>query len=291
MSGEYEKLVEKSGPPSPPGNEGGYGSNGNSPPQNNRGLQFGRVGGSLNEEQLSPSEEQTAPQGRPLRNPTAVIRSDGYVELMRGRVPCPTCRGSGSIPKEQENELVALIPVRDDRLKPRRTCLYVSLAITVCLLTAGLLIFFMFPRDVKISSDVKLLLPHNLTIDLQNKSVVFFVVNPFNVTNSNYFAIKISDVTMSVVFSEKVLNQTSVTVDKSVQVRSQNSFSVPIGIAFNKKNGFAELVNDCAEPYTFYHRRVMYFTVTASYNFLGRDEEASFNTYTVVSCGNDTLSR
>ncbi|XP_061186028.1 transmembrane protein 106B-like [Saccostrea echinata] len=291
MSGEYEKLVEKSGPPSSPDNDGGYGANGNSPPQNNGGVQYGRVSRSLNEEQVPPTEQQTGPQGRPLRNPTAVIRSDGYVELMRGRVPCPTCRGSGSIPKEQENELVALIPVRDDRLKPRRTCLYVSLAIIVCLLTAGLLIFFMFPRDVKISSNVKLLLPHNLTIDLQNKSASFFVVNPLNVTNSNYFAVKISDVTMSVVFAEKVLNTTSVTVDKSVQVRSHNSFSVPIGIEFNKKNGLAELVHDCAEPYIFYHRRIMYFSVTASYNFLGRDEEASLNMYTLVSCGNDTLSQ
>lgn len=54
-------------------------------------------------------------------------------------------------------------------------CLYVSLAITVCLLTAGLLIFFMFPRDVKISNDVKLLLPKNLTIDLKREAVNFIV--------------------------------------------------------------------------------------------------------------------
>ena len=32
------------------------------------------------------------------------------------------------------------------------------------------------------------------------------------------------------------------------------------------------------------------YRVTASYNFLGRDEEASLNMYTTVSCGNDTLS-
>ena len=34
----------------------------------------------------------------------------------------------------------------------------------------------------------------------------------------------------------------------------------------------------------------VFYRVTASYNFLGRDEEASLNMYTTVSCGNDTLS-
>lgn len=34
---------------------------------------------------------------------------------------CPTCHGTGRIPKGQEDELVALIPYNDKRLKPRRT--------------------------------------------------------------------------------------------------------------------------------------------------------------------------
>lgn len=46
---------------------------------------------------------QSPTQGQPLRNPAAVIRTDGYVELLRGRVPCPTCRGAGSIPKGTVN--------------------------------------------------------------------------------------------------------------------------------------------------------------------------------------------
>nr|XP_022310476.1 transmembrane protein 106B-like isoform X2 [Crassostrea virginica]XP_022310477.1 transmembrane protein 106B-like isoform X2 [Crassostrea virginica] len=287
MSGEYERLVESSGSPSsrtareqpPPG----------TPSPAREQLPQRLSVGSLNTDQSSP-DNQVPPTAQPLRNPAAVIRTDGYVELMRGRVPCPTCRGAGSIPKEQENQLVALIPVQDDRLKPRRTCLYVSVAISVCLVTAGLLIFFMFPRDVKISNNIKLLLPRNLTIDLKQETVTFLVENSFNISNSNFFAVKVSEATMSVVFAEKLLNTTTISLDKTVQVRSQTFFSVPIGIAFNKKNGLAELVHDCAEPYPFYHRRTMFFSVTASYNFLGRDEEASLNMYTTVSCGNDTLS-
>lgn len=44
-----------------------------------------------------------------------------YEELMEGSVPCPSCSGSGRIPKELEGQLVAIIPVNDKRLRPRRT--------------------------------------------------------------------------------------------------------------------------------------------------------------------------
>ena len=36
-------------------------------------------------------------------------------------VICPTCQGSGEIPRELEKQLVALIPYGDQRLKPRHT--------------------------------------------------------------------------------------------------------------------------------------------------------------------------
>ena len=37
----------------------------------------------------------------------------------RGK-PCPTCKGSGKVDREQENQLIALIPLSDRRLKPKR---------------------------------------------------------------------------------------------------------------------------------------------------------------------------
>uniref|UniRef100_A0A3Q4MYQ0 Transmembrane protein 106 N-terminal domain-containing protein n=2 Tax=Neolamprologus brichardi TaxID=32507 RepID=A0A3Q4MYQ0_NEOBR len=45
-----------------------------------------------------------------------------YVEFTgRDSVTCPTCQGTGRIPSEQVNELVALIPYNDQRLQPQRT--------------------------------------------------------------------------------------------------------------------------------------------------------------------------
>uniref|UniRef100_A0A7N4PU84 Transmembrane protein 106A n=1 Tax=Sarcophilus harrisii TaxID=9305 RepID=A0A7N4PU84_SARHA len=63
-------------------------------------------------------------------------------------VTCPTCQGTGEIPSELEKQLVALIPYGDQRLKPRRTKLYVSLAVFTCLLMTSLIIFFLFPRSI-----------------------------------------------------------------------------------------------------------------------------------------------
>ncbi|KAM6376432.1 transmembrane protein 106B isoform 2-T2 [Alca torda] len=53
-----------------------------------------------------------------------------YVEFTgRDSVTCPTCQGTGRIPRGQENQLVALIPYSDQRLRPRRTKLYVTASV------------------------------------------------------------------------------------------------------------------------------------------------------------------
>ncbi|PNJ67649.1 TMEM106C isoform 18, partial [Pongo abelii] len=45
-----------------------------------------------------------------------------YVEFTgRDSITCLTCQGTGYIPTEQVNELVALIPHSDQRLRPQRT--------------------------------------------------------------------------------------------------------------------------------------------------------------------------
>ncbi|KAG7246374.1 hypothetical protein CRUP_013311, partial [Coryphaenoides rupestris] len=77
-----------------------------------------------------------------------------YVEFTgRDSITCPTCQGTGRIPSEQVNELVALIPYSDQRLQPQRTKLYVVLSTVVCLLASALVAFFLFPRSVVVVDD------------------------------------------------------------------------------------------------------------------------------------------
>ncbi|TMS22236.1 Transmembrane protein 106B [Larimichthys crocea] len=64
---------------------------------------------------------------------------------------CPTCRGTGRIPRGQEDQLVAVIPCNDVRLKPRRTKLTVCVSMGLCLFVCCLILFFLFPRSVTLT--------------------------------------------------------------------------------------------------------------------------------------------
>ncbi|KAG7282960.1 hypothetical protein CRUP_028477 [Coryphaenoides rupestris] len=67
-----------------------------------------------NEESTDTQNEEDGKQGDVSQFP--------YVEFTgRDSVTCPTCQGTGRIPRGQENQLVALIPYSDQRLRPSRT--------------------------------------------------------------------------------------------------------------------------------------------------------------------------
>lgn len=214
--------------------------------------------------------------------------SDSYEELLSGGVPCPTCRGKGNIPKEQEGELVALIPVRDKRLKPRRTWLYVGIAVFLCVVTAGLLFFFLSQRDVSIDSNISMLKPSNLTINQTEKYVYFDLTYAFNITNDNYFPITLTQASTSVEFNIKLLNKTVTDFSLSVPWKSTKPFNVKIGISFDKDNGLSGMAKRCADPIPFLTQYVMIFQTNVIYSSLAHTEQSSVTTYPVVDCGNHT---
>ncbi|CAJ0940056.1 unnamed protein product [Ranitomeya imitator] len=111
-------------------------------------------------------------------------------------VTCPTCRGTGRIPRGQEKELVALIPYSDQRLKPRRTKLYVALAVSCCILVFFLVVFFLYPRSVTlyhagVNSSVVIIDTASLTVTLQT-------TNKLNISNNNLFGIEILSLNVEV---------------------------------------------------------------------------------------------
>lgn len=238
----------------------------------------------------SRHEDLTSPNGSALRSPSPLGRHTGYLEFMSGSVPCPTCRGVGSIPKEQEGELVALIPLRDDRLKPRRTYLYVGLAVFICLLAAGLLLFFLLPRNVTMQSNSPLLLPQNLTINKVKKFVEFVIVNQYNLSNSNYVPVSVTNIQMTVLFDTKIINTVKINKIRDVPIRSKIKLEVPVNVSFDKDNELSFMVDFCSNPNRWYHQNIMIFQTTVEYSYLGHTEEATLNTYQYVSCGNDTIT-
>ncbi|CAD7673393.1 unnamed protein product [Nyctereutes procyonoides] len=121
-----------------------------------------------------------------------------YVEFIgRDSVTCPTCLGTGRIPRGQENQLVALIPYSDQRLRPRRTKLYVTASVFVCLLLSGLAVFFLFPRSI----DVKY-------IGVKSVYVIYLnITNTLNITNKNYYSVEVENITAQVQFSKTVIGK------------------------------------------------------------------------------------
>ena len=67
---------------------------------------------------------------------------------------CLTCQGIGRVPRSQLEDLMALVPCNDDRLKPKRTALWVSMGVIVAFITcgavAGLMTYFLLPRYVDV---------------------------------------------------------------------------------------------------------------------------------------------
>ncbi|GFR98502.1 transmembrane protein 106B [Elysia marginata] len=208
----------------------------------------------------------------------------GYEELFKDSVPCPSCRGLGRVPKELENQLVALIPMKDGRLKPRRTILYVAIAVGLCILTAGLLIFFLMPRDITISSNRPFLQPKHIDINVTAKFANFTVINRYNVSNNNFYSVKISGVAMKSLYGNAVIAQSSAYKQHPLEIsaRSEDELLVPMDFILSGEHG--SLVSHCMSNWSWIHNLPILFEVTANYTYMGHSEQATLTTFQTVSC-------
>uniref|UniRef100_A0A8D0FFN9 Transmembrane protein 106A n=1 Tax=Strix occidentalis caurina TaxID=311401 RepID=A0A8D0FFN9_STROC len=108
---------------------------------------------------------------------------------------------------EQEKQLVALIPYGDQRLKPRRTKLYVCLAVTTCLLTTSLSIFFLFPRSITV-------LPAGLNassvgFNATTTSIYLNMTNVLNITNNNFYPVAVAQLDIEVLHQSLVVGKST----------------------------------------------------------------------------------
>ncbi|XP_067572314.1 transmembrane protein 106A-like isoform X2 [Pseudorca crassidens] len=118
---------------------------------------------------------------------------------------CPTCQGSGEIPRELEKQLVALIPYGDQRLKPRHTKLSVFLAVFICLVTSSLIVFFLFPRTIAVQP-VGL---NSSTVTVGEADIHLNITNILSISNNNYYPIAVTQLTIEVLHLSLVVGQVS----------------------------------------------------------------------------------
>ncbi|XP_054988628.1 transmembrane protein 106A isoform X1 [Sorex araneus] len=142
-------------------------------------------------------------------------------------VTCPTCQGSGVIPQELEKQLVALIPYGDQRLKPRRTKLFVFLAVLISLVTSSLLSFALFPHSISVQP-VGL---NSSTVAFDQTEVHINITSILNISNSNYYPITVTQLTIEALHVALVVGQVSLSLRLRVgplATQQQNLFQAGI---------------------------------------------------------------
>ncbi|XP_053120896.1 transmembrane protein 106A [Hemicordylus capensis] len=204
----------------------------------------------------------------------------------RCSVTCPTCQGTGRIPREQEQQLVALIPYGDQRLKPRRTKLYVSLTVAICLLVTCLMMYFLFPRSIAV-------IPAGLnasSISFNNSAytIALNMTNMLNVTNNNFYTVRVAQLAIEVLHQALVIGKKTVMpqLDISPLQGAQILYTVSSKISDNNT------YNICTWSRIKVHNVLLHIQGTLTCSYLSHSEQLAFESYQYVDCrGNATLPK
>ncbi|XP_042331722.1 transmembrane protein 106B [Sceloporus undulatus] len=208
-----------------------------------------------------------------------------YVEFTgRDSVTCPTCQGTGRIPRGQENQLVALIPYSDQRLRPRRTKLYVTASVIVCLLLSGLAVFFLFPRSI----DVEYIGVKSVYVsyEAQRRIIYLNITNTLNITNNNYYSVEVENITAQVQFSKTVIGKARLNNNTHIGPldMKQIDYMVPTVI----QDEMSYMFDFCTLISIKVHNIVVMMQVTVTTSYFGHSEQISQERYQYVDCGGNT---
>ncbi|XP_047234973.1 transmembrane protein 106B-like isoform X2 [Girardinichthys multiradiatus] len=152
-----------------------------------------------------------------------------YIEFTgRDSITCPTCQGTGRIPSEQVNELVALIPYSDQRLRPQRTKLYVVLSAVLCLLASSLVAFFLFPRSVVVvDAGIRSVTIH---LDHSKMSVLMNMTSTLNFSNPNFFSVLVQSVSCQVLYMKMVIGTRQLDNATTIQPLSHSQVNYTVSV-------------------------------------------------------------
>ncbi|XP_068192684.1 transmembrane protein 106A-like [Antennarius striatus] len=220
----------------------------------------------------------------------AIIEKDDRERGFMGRrgaadtVDCPTCRGAGVIPRDQQSQLVSVIPCTDQRLKPRHTKRYVFMSVGICLLVVFLVLFFLFPRYVLLS-------PFTIKSSLvyfRNSSIQIHIMHDLNITNHNYVAVQAYNLSVQAVIFDLVVGTVTIRNVTSVKPLSNAtvSFLLPI-----KLTDIA-IMNYCEKSTLPVHILYLHLQTSMTVYYLTHYEQLSLETSEFINCGaNSTVPR
>ncbi|MBN3308732.1 transmembrane protein 106A isoform X2 [Amia ocellicauda] len=194
---------------------------------------------------------------------------------------CPTCQGTGRIPRGQEKQLVALIPYSDQRLKPRHTKLYVCISVFLCLLICSLFLFFLFPRSVFLSS-VGL---QSVYVFYDKPHVNMTITNMINITNDNFYAIHATGLDIQALILETVAGKVKIANVTMVKPRSTVQYIYTVEVSLE-----AGLYNYCTSATINIHTLFLHLQMTMNASYLAHSEQLSLETYEYIDCGTNTTT-
>lgn len=193
---------------------------------------------------------------------------------------CPTCRGSGRIPRGHEDQLVAVIPCNDVRLKPRRTKLYVFVSMATCLLLCCTILFFFFPRSVTLA----LMSVRSVHVFFTPSSVDMEVTNLMDVANFNFVPVRVVDFSLQALVDDNIVGKTKVCNMSSIPSRSTKSYLVQSDLSITDKG----LVSYCQSSSIKIHTLFLQLQMTMNISYLSHSEQLSLETFEYIDCGTNS---
>lgn len=212
-----------------------------------------------------------------------------YVEFTgRDSITCPTCQGTGRIPTGQVNELVALIPYSDQRLRPQRTKLYVVLSVVLCLLASALVAFFLFPRSVLVSDDgIKVV---TVQFDRNNSKVFINMTSTLNISNPNFYTVSVDSLTSQVLYMKTVIGTQQLSNVLQIQPLSQRQ--VNFTVAMEISGSLSYVYTFCTMATIKVHNIVVFMQTSVKTSYMVRSAQNSLEAYRYIDCGsNSTVHR
>nr|XP_015199669.1 PREDICTED: transmembrane protein 106C isoform X2 [Lepisosteus oculatus]XP_015199670.1 PREDICTED: transmembrane protein 106C isoform X2 [Lepisosteus oculatus] len=212
-----------------------------------------------------------------------------YVEFTgRDSITCPTCQGTGRIPSEQVNELVALIPYTDRRLQPQRTKLYVVLSVVGCFLVSCLVAFFLFPRSVVVSDDgIKEV---TVYFDRNHSKILMKMMSTLNFSNSNFFTVSVDAVSSQVLYMKTVIGTQQ--MDHVLQIQPLSQRQVNFTVNMEISGSLSYVYTFCTMESIKVHNIVVFVQTSVKTSYMARAAQNTLEAYRYIDCGsNSTVQR
>lgn len=208
-----------------------------------------------------------------------------YVEFTgRDSITCPTCQGTGRIPSEQVNELVALIPYSDQRLQPQRTKLYVVMSAVLCLLASSLVAFFLFPRSVVVVDDG--IRTVTVRFDAPNMRVLMNMTSMLNFSNPNFYTVLVESVNCQVLYMKTVIGTQQLDNVITIQPLSQRQVNFTVSVEISGSASYVYAF--CTMPSIKVHNIVVFMQTSVKTSYMVRTAQNTLEAYRYIDCGSNS---